>query len=99
MHIVAIVAPPRSAVSPLKEVGAVAAKTDSRAAASDPRKEMAEFLTPHPQSPALNGDAPPRGESFERLLRQAQSAVGRKDASPYSEDLMPPAGSLLHVVA
>ncbi|UJB32087.1 hypothetical protein [Chromobacterium sp. Beijing] len=59
MHIVAIVAPPRSAVSPLKEVGAVAAKTDSRAAASDPRKEMAEFLTPHPQSPALNGDAPP----------------------------------------
>ncbi|KMN76839.1 hypothetical protein VK98_20010 [Chromobacterium sp. LK11] len=99
MHIVSIAALARSAVSPLKEVGAVAAKTDSRAAASDPRKEMAEFAAPHPPSSAPSGDSAPKGESFERLLRQARNAAASKNASPYAEDLMPPAGSLLHVLA
>lgn len=99
MHIASIAALARAAASPLRQVSAVAAKTDSRAAAGDPRKEMAEFVAPHPQSSTTNRDAASHGESFERLLRQAQSAAGKKNDSPYSEDLMPPAGSLLHVLA
>ncbi|MGR2679123.1 hypothetical protein [Chromobacterium haemolyticum] len=99
MHILSITAQLKAAASPLRQVSAIAAKTDSRAAASDPRKEMAEFVAPHPQSSTTNRDAASHGESFERLLRQAQSAARNKNVSPYSEDLMPPAGSLLHVLA
>jgi hypothetical protein len=99
MQIASITAQLKAAVSPLRQVGAVAAKTDSRAAASDPRKEMAEFVTPHPPSTVPNRDSAAHGEPFERLLRQAQNAAKAKDASPYGEDPMPPAGSLLHVLA
>ncbi|KMN36066.1 MULTISPECIES: hypothetical protein [Chromobacterium] len=95
MQIVSIAALAKPTVSPLKEVGAVAPKSDSRAAASDPRKEMAEFAAPPPSSAGERPGA--HGEAFARLLRQAQAAARQDAAMPYAQETMPPAGSLLHV--